>query len=290
MHQKSENLEVEEENLSGSEKDGKIGNGKSEFPEDKKGNLSPGKVEQFSEGDGNLLLKKISKKRKIPEVEEEEQQPKKRRKGLKEEETNKKTLTKKKTRTKISKVICCTGCTSEVQSTLHMIVKEMGDCRSQTEIDATTTHLVLGRNTRTLKTIVAISRGIHLVHHNWLTESWTAGIWLDEDTFPVGDWFPGARPSRLARETGEQLIFSDKTFFIGTKTSFPEKTLQEVIEALGGRVCRLMEGVDICISGCSLLPQIKNLSGAPPPVVTETWIFDALSNWVWPDITLYKPK
>jgi len=171
----------------------------------------------------------------------------------------------------------------------HAIAKKFGKTKIQTEIDHTTTHLLLGKNSRTLKTIVAIARGMHVVHPEWLTQSNKAGRWLCEYNFNVDMWFPGNTLYKRAHENSDQLFKKKKKFFIGTKTNFPEKILREVIEVLGGQVCHSMSGVDICISGYSMLPQLKNIED-PPPVVMETWVFDALSQWQCPPPADYQPK
>jgi hypothetical protein len=183
------------------------------------------------------------------------------------------------------KVICYSGCNKEEIEEFNKTLLCLGDSQSQSDIDDTTTHMVLGANMRTLKTIVALSRGISLVRKEWIIESKKANCWLKDEEFNVDEWFPGAKHSQRAHDTHPtHLLFSSTTFFIGNNIVFPKKTLQKVLESLGGKVNIDPAGVDIRIEGT--LPTGKKHS----TIVTESWVFDSLVVWKKLNVKDYLPK
>jgi len=141
-----------------------------------------------------------------------------------------------------------------------------------------------------MKTILAISRGIWLVKLSWAQTCWNNGSWVSELEYEAHEWFTGAKKARLQKASGKDLLFTNLTFFIGTKTNFPEDVLQQVLKNLGGKISTNIESVDYCISGFSQIPQVANLKGAAPVIVKETWIFDALTEWCIPDPKDYAPE
>jgi len=171
------------------------------------------------------------------------------------------------------KFICYSGCTEEEIEEFNQTLLCLGDSQSQTDIDDTTTHIVLGAKLRTLKTIVALSRGICLVRKEWIIESKKVNYWLKDEDFNVDKWFPGAKYSQTAHDPPTNLLFNATTFFIGNNIVFPKETLQKVLESLGGKVNLVPEGVDIRIEGT--LPTGKIHS----TIVTESWVFDSLVVW-----------
>jgi len=182
------------------------------------------------------------------------------------------------------KVICFSGCTKELIEELSIALLQLGSNEYSAEIDDTTTHVVLGANMRTLKTIVAISRGLHLVRTEWILESMKANCWLKEENFGVEDWFPGANISQRAHEMHENLLFSSTTFFIGNGTVFPVQTLQRVLESLGGNITHIPIEADIRID--STLPKNRKENST---TVTENWVFDSLVLWQKQNPTSYLP-
>jgi len=184
------------------------------------------------------------------------------------------------------KNICFSGCSSEEIEEFNNAILFLGDSEYQSYLDDTTTHLVLGANVRTLKTIVALSKGICLVRKEWIIESKKANCWLKDEDFNVNEWFPGAKYSQKAHETHPiNLLFSSTTFFIGKNIAFPKNTLQRVLESLGGKVNLVPEGADIHIEGT--LPAGHNHQNST--IVTESWVFDSLSNWKLLNYKNYHP-
>jgi len=152
-------------------------------------------------------------------------------------------------------------------------VRLLGTCEIQSEIDDNTTHLVVGSNMRTLKVIVAIAKGLCLVRTDWISESMKVKRWLNEADFSIDEWFPAAQISQRLHETNSpnELLFNYTTFYIGKDILFPAKTLQLVLESLGGKVKERPFGTDIIL-------------GTPPYntdiiAITETWVFDSLVAW-----------
>jgi len=185
------------------------------------------------------------------------------------------------------KIICYSGCNKEEIEELNKLLISLGHSEYQTDIDDTTTHVVLGSKVRTLKTIVAISRGVCIVRKEWMIESQKANRWLKEEDFDVDEWFPGAKESQRAHETHtSNLLFSSMTFYIGNNMIFPKNTLQKVLESLGGKVNFEPEGVKIRIEG-TLKGLRENQSSK---IVTESWVFDSLVAWKILNVNDYQPK
>uniref|UniRef100_A0A6B2L770 BRCT domain-containing protein n=1 Tax=Arcella intermedia TaxID=1963864 RepID=A0A6B2L770_9EUKA len=173
------------------------------------------------------------------------------------------------------KVICVSCCTDDVLSRLGTLAAKCGD-KTTDKVTPETTHLVLGGNSRTLKVIVAISLGIHILHSSWVLDSAKEGHWLLEKKYCVDDWFPGARLSQIAHKgSNGKLIFTDVSFFV-EDTSFPKKEMCLVIERLGGKHVDAEEA-QYCITSN---PIYGNRG------VSEKWIFDCLSNWRITEINL----
>jgi len=154
----------------------------------------------------------------------------------------------------------------EAENELTEALVSLGNSQHQTQINDETTHVVLGSNLRSLKTIVGIANGLHLVRKEWIEESRKANHWLDEDDFNVHDWFPGSKHSFLAHKQNNpsHLLFHSITFYICQNPVFPLPTLSKVLESLGGKILPNPNHVDICIENTSnpriQLPQCFSLS------------------------------
>eukprot|EP01125_Pyxidicula_operculata_P021024 TRINITY_DN7945_c0_g1_i2.p1 TRINITY_DN7945_c0_g1~~TRINITY_DN7945_c0_g1_i2.p1 ORF type:complete len:175 (-),score=31.47 TRINITY_DN7945_c0_g1_i2:155-679(-) len=154
------------------------------------------------------------------------------------------------------------------------------DCYVQSTVNSETTHLVLGKQQRTEKVLLAISRGIWVLTADWIRKSHKNRKWAKESDYEAMKWFPGCIKSREARETSD-FLFKNMKFNLGTKTQFPGDKLESIITNLGGEMTDLIEDADYCVSGFRHLSKLNELD-RPPKLITEKWIFDSLSEWKIP--------
>jgi len=178
----------------------------------------------------------------------------------------------------------------DILSQMGGTIEDIAEDPASTEL---VTHVVCGQNKRTLKVLYALALGRWIVKDDWIMHSLEVGKWANELEFEAVDWFPGSRSSREARAKGEKGLFDGKCFMIKGKTQIPNKHLKKLIQLAGGQMTASFTRTHYCVVAkdavCSNLAK-KFPEGQQIPVVTETWVLDALQHHKLPPTSDYKPS
>jgi hypothetical protein len=147
------------------------------------------------------------------------------------------------------------------------------------------THLVLGESgKRTLKVMHAIARGAWLLDQEWLIRSSAAGAWLPEADYADGA-FPGAARARLelAAETPKCPLAGLRVLVAEPRRAAPPATeLRALLAALGAAAPRGTAKPDYVIMAASGPRPALPPAAAAATVVTEQWLFDAVTQYALP--------
>ncbi|WPT14392.1 hypothetical protein PSENEW3_00000522 [Picochlorum sp. SENEW3] len=185
---------------------------------------------------------------------------------------------------KISGVLAVTSVESSVLELCKKAVNQLEGLRLWTNNNArkhkTITHLIIGDNRRTLKTMLAVVHGAYLLRPEYITASLEAGFWLPEDEYLANVIFQeGAIRSREFRtQSAENLpnLLQGKKVSIYTQGKKGDESYQVVrrlaIE-LGATLFHISEA-DICIL-------MNDEASVRPPgipehadVVKKDWLFE----------------
>ena len=185
---------------------------------------------------------------------------------------------------KISGVLAVTSVESSVLELCKKAVNQLEGLRLWTNNNArkhkTITHLIIGDNRRTLKTMLAVVHGAYLLRPEYITASLEAGFWLPEDEYLANVIFQeGAIRSREFRaQSTENLpnLLQGKKVSIYTQGKKGDESYQVVrrlaIE-LGATLFHISEA-DICIL-------MNDEASVRPPgipdhadVVKKDWLFE----------------
>ncbi|KFM25523.1 PAB-dependent poly(A)-specific ribonuclease subunit 2 [Auxenochlorella protothecoides] len=170
--------------------------------------------------------------------------------------------------------------------------------------EAGATHLVLGRERRTIKLLLALANGAWLVTPQWITASLDAGEWLPARQFPVGERFrAAAERSRSAREHGATLLAGQRLYIharTGSGTARPRKSDASVERREGGAASaadlgslrRLAGALGAELTGptecslCILAGDAPRPATLPPavPSVTSGWLLHAAEHYQVPPV------
>eukprot|EP00889_Picochlorum_renovo_P008798 jgi/Picre1/35828/NNA_003288.t1 len=184
----------------------------------------------------------------------------------------------------ISGVLAVTSVESSVLELCKKAVNQLEGLRLWTNNNArkhkTITHLIIGDNRRTLKTMLAVVHGAYLLRPEYITASLEAGFWLPEDEYLANVIFQeGAIRSREFRaQSAENLpnLLQGKKVSIYTQGKKGDESYQVVrrlaIE-LGATIFHISEA-DICIL-------MNDEASVRPPgipehadVVKKDWLFE----------------
>jgi len=147
------------------------------------------------------------------------------------------------------------------------------------------THLVLGESgKRTLKVMHAIARGAWLLDQEWLIRSSAAGALLPEADYADGA-FPGAARARLelAAETPKRPLAGLRVLVAEPRRAAPPATeLRALLAALGAAAPRGTAKPDYVIMAASGPRPALPPAAAAATVVTEQWLFDAVTQYALP--------
>ncbi|KAL6766685.1 hypothetical protein ACKKBG_A36965 [Auxenochlorella protothecoides x Auxenochlorella symbiontica] len=170
--------------------------------------------------------------------------------------------------------------------------------------EAGATHLVVGRERRTIKLLLALANGAWLVTPQWITASLDAGEWLPVRQFPVGERFrAAAERSRSARERGAALLAGQRLYIharTGSGTARPRKSDASLERREGGAASaadlgslrRLAGALGAELTGptecslCILAGDAPRPATLPPavPSVTSGWLLHAAEHHQVPPV------
>ena len=185
---------------------------------------------------------------------------------------------------KISGVLAVTSVESSVLELCKKAVDQLEGLKLWTNNNArkhkTITHLIIGDNRRTLKTMLAVVHGAYLLRPEYITASLEAGFWLPEDEYLANVIFQDgairAREFRAQSTESLPYLLQGKKVSIYTQGKKGDESYQVVrrlaIE-LGATLFHITEA-DICIlmndEACSRPPGIPEHAD----VVKKDWLFE----------------
>jgi hypothetical protein len=150
-------------------------------------------------------------------------------------------------------------CSDEQLETLSSLVSDKKKsalrCVVVDDVDDNTTHLVLGKQERTLKVLKAIARGVWVVSFDWIEASNDANQWADEAKYEAVKSFPGCRKARECadayKKSGSRdgLLFHGERFYVTGKTQPGPLELRPIIEKAGGTIVLSASSASIVIGG-----------------------------------------
>jgi len=217
----------------------------------------------------------------------QEEETKKRKRGS---DTNKGKQTKRqkteeeaKPKKVIKYIVLSRGLSDEDTATItDDVLNVLPNCRLLEEVDNRTTHVVVSGGERTVKALQGIASGLYLVKPAWIIDSGENKEWLPEDEYEADDWFPAGKVARLGKSKKEPGLFQDIKFYVGPSTKMKKQDLEKIIMCAGGKISSLPKS-EYCISGNR--PQRKVImtgESKRKKVVSETWVFDALTTGCLP--------
>ena len=159
------------------------------------------------------------------------------------------------------------------------------------------THLVLGNERRTMKVMLAILNGAHLLSPEWVTASIEAGYWLPETNFMADVKYQEAsdraRQAKWAREAGQEcpLLLEDEKIAIHTagKKAGDEtyQAVRRLVLELGGSIV----ASHACTTCIVLDDKASRPAGGTIPrnatCVRKEWIFQLCEHFQPVDKRIY---
>ncbi|XP_039271269.2 microcephalin-like [Styela clava] len=172
-------------------------------------------------------------------------------------------------------VIVLTNFHSGERFELHKAVRTLSGFRITSIVRDQTTHVVCGAARRTMNVLRAIAKGLWLLSKNWVTDSISAGFWLEEESYEIYSIFPAARKNRKCRSRNsiwENNLFAkfDGHIYISDDTKPSQDDLRELVSLCGGRIVGSSRRASVCVGNPGRT--VKDI-----PVVNETWVLDCVS-------------
>lgn len=134
-------------------------------------------------------------------------------------------------------------------------------------VSDTTTHVVCGDARRTINVMRAVVRGAKIVTLEWVTDSASAGRWLDEDDYPVERFSVAAARYRQAGKSSK--LFKDyPSIYVSSKSVIPQRDLCDLIRCSGGHVTNVWKQAALIVG--------QHMSQANAPCVNGTWVLDCI--------------
>ena len=157
------------------------------------------------------------------------------------------------------------------QDVVESVVKKLGRFRMRDTVCSHTTHVICGKNRRTLNVLHAIAQGCWLLSYEWILKSLENGQWVEEAPYEV-DYFPAAKRSRLLREENGlncDIFGSCGSIFVSEKSTPPKSHIVKLVAKCSGQVTSDSEDADIAVG------KIHHYHRAN---VTEQWVLDSVSS------------
>lgn len=151
-------------------------------------------------------------------------------------------------------------------------------------VNDTTTHIICGDARRTMNVMHGVVRGLKLVTFQWVrrsdlglkssicymmfsqvTDSTAAGLWLDEDKYPVERFSAAAT---LYRQKKIRLFEDYPSIYVSSKSLIPSRDLTSLIRCAGGHVTTVSKTASVVVGQWK--PQVN------VPCVSGTWILDCI--------------
>eukprot|EP00127_Corallochytrium_limacisporum_P003467 Clim_evm95s149 gene=Clim_evmTU95s149 len=162
----------------------------------------------------------------------------------------------------------------EVQPLLKLAREDL-ECQVVADVSQAT-HLVAKEIIRTSKFLVAVSRGLTIVHPNWILRSGRDKSLLDEEPFLLHDpekeqQFKFNLSEAVAKARCGHRVFGGLQFFVCPNTGPSAEELKPVIEAGGGTLIENVKTLPINLRECT------NITNHQPSVV----IIGSEEDWEW---------
>jgi len=159
-------------------------------------------------------------------------------------------------------------------------------CASDRQEDRDMTHLVIGKDRRTIKALLAVANGAEMVSPEWVTASLEAGRWLPTDGFAARGRFrlaaERARSSVKGPEPRKLLAGYAICFYTDRKarSASTGTALRRLATALGARQGTL-SSCTVCVAGDETSRRPPGL-GKDSPYVSEEWLLHAAEHYTIP--------
>jgi len=168
------------------------------------------------------------------------------------------------------------------------IIESFGDRKYSSKMSSRVEVVVVGSPKRTFKVLSAIARGLWVVKKEWVYECLDKQKWVPYDKYEAVEFWPTVKTARLARESKKKPLLHEKKFYIFNPKDALLEQIEELIEDAGGELVQTYADCEICISNELLKPEVKGDSNQP--VVTQTWLFEAIQTYDLPDFSPFVPK
>ena len=135
------------------------------------------------------------------------------------------------------------------------------------------THVVYSGETRTVKLLLGVAWGAHIVTPAWLYKCMDAGGWLAEDEFVV----PRARDALARRGTGA-LLRGHQVWVAGT-CEITNAAVARLVVAANGNMAPVAKRCSVVVVGAAGSGAPVRLPATVPesvPCVTEQWLLDSV--------------
>ncbi|XP_071965258.1 microcephalin-like [Antedon mediterranea] len=175
---------------------------------------------------------------------------------------------------KAKRTLCMTSLSQSNQGLVISIIRKLGDFEIVDTVCESTTHVILGRERRTLNVLAAIARGCWLLSLEWVLKSLEDGVWLPEEPFEQHELYPSAQLSRLEHCASggayrADLFSSFSPMFISDDTTASADRIQELVEWCGGHVCSSARNARLGIGKTQPRGSLKT--------VDEKWVYDCIN-------------
>lgn len=198
--------------------------------------------------------------------------------------------------------IAVTSTTSSVMDLVKSAVRRLRGIRicPDGQEESSMTHLIIGDEKRTLKTMLGVANGAWMMTPEWVTASLEAGYWLPEEQYVANVRFArGAERARahLAAQgcgVGGDLsggrsckrLLSDQSVYVHLSSKAAVRNavaLKRLALALGAKSAKLVGSCTICVVA-GKEEGVKRPSGLPSgvPVVEEEWLLQAAEQYEKP--------
>uniref|UniRef100_A0A8C5H8M9 BRCT domain-containing protein n=1 Tax=Gouania willdenowi TaxID=441366 RepID=A0A8C5H8M9_GOUWI len=180
-------------------------------------------------------------------------------------------------KSKAIKTLVMTSMPTEKQNIVFQLVKTLGSFSVVDRVCESTTHVVSGRNKRTLNILLGIARGCWILSFEWILWCLEQRQWISEEPYELSDQFPAAQICRLQRhlsagEHQQDLFQEQPVMFVSQHSQPPTHCLVELIELCGGTVSKSVRQAGICIG---------KYNGRRPEgsrILSEQWVLDSITH------------
>ncbi|XP_064626237.1 uncharacterized protein LOC135486956 [Lineus longissimus] len=159
------------------------------------------------------------------------------------------------------------------QDVIQSIIENLGGFRLTEKVDRTTTHVICGKNRRTLNILHAITSGCWILSPEWAYKSLDFDGWIEEEPYQLTEFFPACQITRLQKFVEGPKYHLDffkevGTVYVGDGCAPPAAALIDLLKSCGGKVTTSIRSAEVVVGKSR-----KNV-----PSVSEKWILDSITS------------